>query len=199
VCASNKNNVLTQFIETGSYRAKREFYQTSSPSMDILVSSNLERLLYHVSESDTQVKSWMRTLAETGEYTVDSRTLNTIQETFAAGWAGEDAVFRELRQVFETRGYLCDPHTAVAFGVARRQKGEAPMVVLSTASPFKFSVQVLGALGQSAPRGEWQALDALQAFSGSRAPICLAALRGSPERFTQVINPEDIPQIPLSL
>ncbi len=153
VCASNENNVLTDFLTTGTYTAKREFFKTTSPSMDILVSSNLERLLYHVTGSDAEVAALMKSLTETGSYTVRPETLKTIQESFGCGWSSEEQVAGEIRARYEQNGYLCDTHTAVAFHVAEQQKREGvPMVVLSTASPFKFPRSVLEALGHTAPR-----------------------------------------------
>lgn len=136
ICASNENNVLTDFLTTGTYTAKREFFKTTSPSMDILVSSNLERLLYHVTGSDAEVAGLMKSLSETGSYTVRPETLAAIQESFGCGWSSEEEVAGEIRARYEQDGYLCDTHTAVAFHVAGRHKREGvPMVVLSTASP----------------------------------------------------------------
>lgn len=198
VCASNKNNVLTDFISTGTYKAKREFYKTSSPSMDILVSSNLERLLYHVTGSDAEVAGYMRSLAENGSYTVRSEALAKIQESFACGWASEEQVAEEIRSRYELNGYLCDTHTAVAFNVAGRcRRAGVPMVVLSTASPFKFPRSVLAALGQPAPENDFEAMRALEAFTGRTAPASLAALSSKPERFNEVIEPEQIAQAAL--
>ena len=152
ICASNENNVLTDFLTTGTYTAKREFFKTTSPSMDILVSSNLERLLYHVTGSDAEVAGFMQQLAATGSYTVRPETLAAIQETFSCGWSSEAEVAGEIRSRYEKDGYLCDTHTAVAFRVAETRRTDAPMVVLSTASPFKFPRDVLTALGRGGPR-----------------------------------------------
>ena len=199
VCASNKNNVLTDFLETGTYTAKREFYKTSSPSMDILVSSNLERLLCHVTGSDAEVASLMRQLSEQGSYTVRPETLAAIQESFACGWASEEEVAAEIRARYEQNGYLCDTHTAVAFHVAaRQQRAGVPMVVLSTASPFKFPRSVLAALGQEAPENDFEAMQALEQATGRTAPASLAALRQKAERFNTVIDPAEIAQVALS-
>ena len=133
-----ENNVLTDFIRTGTYDARRDFHKTASPSMDILISSNLERLLYHVSGSTEKVAGWMKDLAAQGHYTVDAATLAAIQESFACGCADDVQGAGEIRDRFEQDGYLCDTHTAVAFCVAEECRSAAPMVVLSTASPFKF-------------------------------------------------------------
>ena len=198
VCASNENNVLTDFLTTGTYTAKREFFKTTSPSMDILVSSNLERLLYHVTGSDAEVAGFMQQLAATGSYTVRPETLAAIQETFSCGWSSETEVAGEIRSRYEKDGYLCDTHTAVAFHVAAQKKRQGvPMVVLSTASPFKFPRSVLSALGKAAPENDFEAMQQLEAATGHAAPASLAALRSKPERFDTVIAPAQIAEVAL--
>mgnify|MGYP000060625145 CR=1 FL=1 len=198
VCASNQNNVLTDFLSTGTYTAKREFYKTTSPSMDILVSSNLERLLYHVTGSDAEVAGLMKSLAETGSYTVRPETLAAIQENFSCGWSSEEEVAGEIRVRYEKDNYLCDTHTAVAFHVAAQKKREGvPMVVLSTASPFKFPRSVLEALGRTAPENDFEAMQQLEAATAHTAPASLAALRQKPERFNTVIDPAQIAEVAL--
>lgn len=198
VCASNENNVLTDFLTTGTYTAKREFFKTTSPSMDILVSSNLERLLYHVTGSDAEVAGFMQQLAATGSYTVRPETLAAIQETFSCGWSSEAEVAGEIRSRYEKDGYLCDTHTAVAFHVAAQKKRQGvPMVVLSTASPFKFPRSVLSALGKAAPENDFEAMQQLEAATGHAAPASLAALRSKPERFDTVIAPAQIAEVAL--
>ena len=190
VCASNQNNVLTDFLRTGVYTARRAFYKTSSPSMDILVSSNLERLLWHVTGSDAEVAGLMDRLNREGSYTVRPETLAAIQGTFACGWSSEEEVAAEIRTRWERDGYLCDTHTAVAFHVAGQHKREGvPMVVLSTASPFKFPRSVLAALGHAAPENDFEAMQALEQATGRTAPASLAGLRQKPERFDAVIDP----------
>lgn len=198
VCASNENNVLTDFLTTGTYTAKREFFKTTSPSMDILVSSNLERLLYHVTGSDAEVAGFMQQLAATGSYTVRPETLAAIQETFSCGWSSEAEVAGEIRSRYEKDGYLCDTHTAVAFHVAAQKKRQGvPMVVLSTASPFKFPRSVLSALGKAAPENDFEAMQQLEAVTGHAAPASLAALRSKLERFDTVIAPAQIAEVAL--
>ena len=192
VCASNKNNVLTDFIRTGTYDARRTFYKTTSPSMDILISSNLERLLYHVSGSSEKVAAWMQELARTGKYTVDAETLSAIQQNFAAGFAGDEEGADEIRSRFEVDHYLCDTHTAVAFRVAENCRSGAPKVVLSTASPFKFPRDVLAALGEQVPDSDFAAMSVLTEKTGERAPESLRVLNSLPVRFTQVIAPDQI-------
>ena len=198
VCASNRNNVLTDFLRTGVYTARREFYKTSSPSMDILVSSNLERLLWHVTGSDAEVAGLMDRLNREGSYTVRPEMLAAIQETFACGWSSEEEVAAEIRTRWERDGYLCDTHTAVAFHVAGQQKrAGVPMVVLSTASPFKFPRSVLAALGHAAPENDFEAMQALEQATGRTAPASLAGLRQKPERFDAVIDPSQIAEVAL--
>ena len=198
VCASNQNNVLTDFLRTGVYTARRAFYKTSSPSMDILVSSNLERLLWHVTGSDAEVAGLMDRLNREGSYTVRPETLAAIQGTFACGWSSEEEVAAEIRTRWERDGYLCDTHTAVAFHVAGQHKREGvPMVVLSTASPFTFPRSVLAALGHAAPENDFEAMQALEQATGRTAPASLAGLRQKPERFDAVIDPSQIAEVAL--
>lgn len=192
VCASNRNNVLTDFIRTGVYDKRREFYKTTSPSMDILISSNLERLLYHVTQDDAKVAAWMQELNTTGIYKVDDATLAVIRENFDCGCAGDEEAAAEIHTCFAEDHYLCDPHTAVAFRVAGQNRTEAPMVVLSTASPFKFPRDVLAALGEPVPESDFAAMKQLTAKTGCAAPAALAALETLPVRFDTVILPEGI-------
>lgn len=199
ICASNQNNVLTDFLRTGLYDARRKFYRTTSPSMDILVSSNLERLLYHVSGDAEKVTAWMQQLAEEGFYQLDQENLQKIQQVFSAGWADDQKAGEQLRECFEKAHYLCDTHTAVAFSVANeyRQKENdgCPMVVLSTASPFKFSKDVLRALNQDVPQNEFEAMEKLAAYTAVEMPQKLHQLQNAVERFTMTIEPQQIADI----
>ena len=174
------------------YDKRREFYKTTSPSMDILISSNLERLLYHVTEDDAKVAGWMQELAATGMYKVDDAALAAIRESFDCGCADDGEAAEQIHTCFAKEHYLCDPHTAVAFRVAGRNRTEAPMVVLSTASPFKFPRDVLAALGEAVPESDFAAMKQLTAYTGCQAPAALAALESLPVRFTTVIPPEGI-------
>ena len=183
VCASNANNVLTDFLQTGIYDRKRDFYQTMSPSMDILVSSNLERLLYHLTEDTAQVAAWMQELTEVGKYDA-SRLLPALRESFWAAFADDAATEEEIRAVYERTGYTLDTHTAVAYRAAegyRRATGDTrPMVVLSTASPYKFGASVLHALGEDAAGlDEFTQMTLLKERSGMEIPARLAALRAA--------------------
>ena len=181
VCASNANNVLTDFLQTGIYDRQRDFYQTISPSMDILVSSNLERLLYHLTEDTRQVAAWMQELTTVGKYNASS-LLPALRENFWAAFADDRATEEEIRAVYERTEYTLDTHTAVAYRAAedyRRETGDArPMVVLSTASPYKFGASVLHALGEdTAQMDEFAQMERLHARSKMEIPVRLAALR----------------------
>lgn len=198
ICASNRNDVLAQFLRTGVYDARRPFYKTASPSMDILVSSNLERLLYHVTQNAAQVAAWMEDLAREGRYQVPAPVLEKIQETFGCGSAADEEAAGELRRVFEATGYLMDPHTAVAWRVARLARPQHPCVVLSTADPYKFPASVLTALGQTPDADEFAAMRRLEALTHTHAPAALAGLRRQPVRFSEVIAPDEIETAALS-
>jgi len=195
VCASNANNVLTDFLQSGVYDRQREFYRTISPSMDILVSSNLERLLYHLTEDTAQVAAWMRALAETGRYDA-SDLLPQLREYFWAAFADDAATKDEIRAVYERTKYTLDPHTAVAYRAAenyRRDTGDArPMVVLSTASPYKFGVSVLEALGMESEDDPFAQMTRLHEVSGMTIPAGLAGLREKPVRHTDVCGRDEM-------
>ena len=150
ICASNKNKVLTDFINTGVYDINREFYCTNSPSMDILISSNLERLLYHLSGDDgTLIAELMESLEKEKKYTVSEKIRSGMAD-FAAGYADEDATKRAIAEMYEDFGYLIDTHTAVAYKVYEDYKketgDETPTVIASTASAYKFAESVADAL-----------------------------------------------------
>ena len=190
ICASNANNVLTDFLTTGVYDRRRPLLKTTSPSMDILVSSNLERLLYLLSGDTELVAGLMRDLNEQGFYRVPEALLSAIQAEFAAGCCTDAQAEAAIAKVYKDYGYLMDPHTACGWIAAEAQKGSAPMVVLSTASPYKFSTAVLTALGGDTSGNEYQRMDRLSALTGVPVPKNLSALQGKPERHTAVI-PKD--------
>ena len=197
VCASNANRVLTDFLETGVYDRRREFYRTTSPSMDILVSSNLERLLYLASKGDAaKVAGWMRELRERGVYTVDEETLRAIRSVFSAGCCDEEQCGETIGRVWRDSGYLCDPHTAVALHVAEEYKKErgdgGPLVILSTASPYKFPAAVLRAIGGDLSGDEFEQMDRLAALSGVPVPAGLRGLKDRPVLHEDVIDREQI-------
>lgn len=183
LCASNANNVLTEFLTTGRYDRRRPFYKTSSPSMDILVSSNLERLLYLASGGDAKmVAEKMQELDGQGWYQTGDTLLKKIQETFLCGWCDDAMTAETIKAVWERDKYLLDPHTAVAWAVAEQHKAVlcGQTVVLSTASPYKFAPAVLAALGQKVPEDAFAAMTKLQALTGVPVPTPLAELQTLP-------------------
>ncbi len=192
ICASNSNNVLTDFIREGVYDRNRTFYNTISPSMDILISSNLERLLYSLTQDTAEVRGYMAQLAETGRYQVSDKIKTKLQKRFKGYFCDDRETQRMIRAMFDRYGYLIDTHTAVAFsalGQYRQETGDdTPAIVASTASPFKFCASVLEALGEAAPASGLDALDQLSARTGQPAPAPLAGLRSKRVRFTQTVE-----------
>lgn len=181
VCASNRNRVLTDFFEKGVYDARRQFYKTISPSMDILVSSNLERLLYELSGRDAAaVRRMMAALKDRGIYGVDDAIMAGMGNLFAAGCADDEATKATIHWVWDAYGYLLDPHTAVAWNVWEKNRGNKAVIV-STASPYKFAADVLSALGQSAPADARGQCAALSQLTGTDIPGSIAGLWGQPK------------------
>ena len=188
ICASNANNVLTDFLTTGVYDRRRPLLKTTSPSMDILVSSNLERLLYLLSGDTALVAGLMKDLSEQGFYRVPDALLGAIQAEFAAGYCDDAQAEAVIGRVYREQGYLMDPHTACGWAAAETHRGDAPTVVLSTASPYKFSTAVLTAIGADVSGNEYDRMDRLQALTGIPIPKNLSALREKPELHTGVIS-----------
>ncbi len=197
VVASDKNNVLYDFLTTGVYDRNRDFFTTISPSMDILISSNLERMLYYFSDGDTELISrLMSDLATTGRYEVPADIMAKIREVFDCGWADEDQVRTAIAECWQDNEYVIDPHTACAYHVLGTTEGTptAPRVILSTASPYKFPRAVLEALGQDTPDSDFACMDALRDFSGMPIPENLRSLEGQSPRFTDEIDVSDMPE-----
>ena len=190
ICASNANNVLTDFLTTGVYDRRRPLLKTTSPSMDILVSSNLERILYLLSGDTALVAGLMKDLSEQGFYRVPDALLGAIQAEFAAGYCDDAQAEAVIGRVYREQGYLMDPHTACGWAAAETHRGDAPTVVLSTASPYKFSTAVLTAIGADTSGSEYDRMERMQALTGIPIPPALAALRTKPERHTGVIAKE---------
>lgn len=191
ICASNDNDVLTEFINTGVYNRNREFHLTTSPSMDILVSSNLERLLYLVSEDSDLVAKYMNDLNEKGFYQVDGELLSRIQNDFKAYSIKSDEVNELIREAFEKDGRLIDPHTAVAYGAAKKYGLKVPTVILSTASPYKFSSNVYKCFKDEMLSDEYEAMAKLNELSGMRIPKNLSCLKEMEVRHKNVIEIKD--------
>jgi len=196
ICASNANNVLTDFLTTGVYDRNRPFYNTISPSMDILVSSNLERLLHDLTSQDAvQVKGYMDALRKTGRYEVSESIQRQLLRVFAAGWCSDAAAKETIGKTWRQKQYLIDPHTAVAMNVLEQYRAvtddRAPTLVASTASPFKFGPAVLEALGIPAIGG-LASIYALSKITGLSAPAPLAALAGKKPRFSLVVGKDEL-------
>ncbi len=192
IVASDANNVLFDFLTTGTYDRKRPFFTTTSPSMDILVSSNLERMLYYLSDGDAGLVSrLMGELAENGSYTLPDELLSKIQEVFACGWADEDEVARAIKACWDENGYLIDPHTACGYHVLSQMPaapGSKARILLSTANPYKFPRAVAGALGLFCPPDDFACMQVLEKATGTCAPTQLAELQDKPVLHTDVVN-----------
>ena len=198
ICASNKNCVLTDFLNTGTYNRCRDFYTTMSPSMDILISSNLERLLFELSGHDTAyVADLMNKLKADGIYTVTPEIKKQLDDLFAAGFCDDEKTARIIRETFETDAYLIDPHTAVGYGVwqdyVSRTGDETPVLIASTASPYKFCDNVLRSLGEAvAENASVELFGQLEKRTGTTAPVPLKELAGLPVRFDRRVEKEEM-------
>lgn len=193
ICASNANNVLTDFIRTGCYDRRRAFHKTISPSMDILVSSNLERYLYLASGGDTKlVARLMTSLNDEGAYQAPESLVDAMHRRFGAYCASDAMCAHTIRRVWESERYLLDPHTAVAWSAMEQFRKEADnglaTVVLATASPYKFSRDVLESISGKVIENGFEAMDALNAMTGVPVPKNLAALRDQKARFTDCVE-----------
>lgn len=200
VCASNKNNILTDFLRTGTYDRNRHFFTTMSPSMDILISSNLERLLYTLAGPE-KTAAFMRELNETGKYTLDAETKAKIDANFFGYFCDEEGTAKTIRDTFDRDGYLCDTHTAVGLSCARQyiaEHGGNKIVLASTASPYKFANDVFSAVAGKTAADELSALQELSAYTGTEIPAPLKDIDKREIRFTKTINACDMPADVLS-
>ena len=200
LCASNQNNVLSDFIATGVYDVSgRRLVTTPSPSMDILISSNLERLLFELTRDGGRVRAWIDELRELGRFQVDMDTFQRVREVFLGDWVTNDDSLATIRRVWEQHGYLLDPHTAVAWEVAERLRGDEPVLVVSTAHWAKFGGDVYRALAGAPTEGDLPSdvaglgpLELLARVSdmtgGQPVPRALAELGDAPVRFTDVVG-----------
>ena len=189
ICASNANNVLTDFINTGVYNRNREFHTTISPSMDILISSNLERLLFEFSDRDDGlIKSYMAQLTDTGSYTVSPSVKNKFEEHFWANYCDDKKTKLVIDAVYHKYDYLIDPHTAVAFDVLNHYRYDTgdnkTAIIASTASPYKFCNSVLSAMGDYSKANGLELIDKLAQVTGTTPPRPLVELKNKPVRFT---------------
>ncbi|WP_028516680.1 threonine synthase [Ruminococcus flavefaciens] len=194
ICASNINNVLTDFINTGIYDRNRQFYATVSPSMDILISSNLERLLYLMTDkNDAIIREWFGKLASEGRYEVNDDVKAKLKEEFSAGFCDDGQTKATIHSIYEKYSYTCDTHTAVAVKVYKDYKettgDKTKTVIASTASPYKFSAAVLEALeGKKTDIDEYDKVAKIAELSNIPVPSALADLKNKPERFNDVID-----------
>ncbi|WP_288270332.1 threonine synthase [uncultured Bifidobacterium sp.] len=196
VVASDKNNVLFDFLTSGTYNRKRPFFQTISPSMDILISSNLERMLYYMSDKDTRlIQMLMNDLNQWGAYEVPAELLAKIRQLFGCGWADEDQVRAMIADCWQKNHYVIDPHTACGYYVMQQMPRDplTPRVLLSTASPYKFPRVVNEALGWDASGSDFDCMDALAEHSGTTAPKALRGLERADVRFTDVVDIDGMP------
>ncbi len=193
VCASNANNVLTDFLTTGTYDRNRSFYVTMSPSMDILISSNLERLLYYTAGA-VETADYMTSLRETGKYTVKEATLYTIKADFAGLYTDEATTSDTVKRIYNEHGYLSDTHTAVAINAAERYMANdtKPMVVCSTASPYKFAADVYNAVSGSTSADSVSALSDLSDYTKTDIPAPLQKTLTLPVRFDRTIEVDEM-------
>lgn len=193
ICASNQNNVLADFFKNGVYDRNRTFYTTISPSMDILVSSNLERLLYSVCKNDAEVSKYMKELSETGRYEVSDAIKAVLEKNFVGGYCTDDETRSVIGKVYAENGYLMDTHTAVAFKKVldyRAGNVAVPTVVVSTASPYKFCDSVLQALGQNTDASGTQLIEKLSEYTKTSIPKPLYGLDKREKRFDLVVDKE---------
>ena len=195
VCASNKNNVLTDFINMGVYDRNRSFFTTASPSMDILISSNLERMLFELSgEDDVLVAAMQKELAENGKFTVNESIKKRISELFFGGCCDDEATLKTIGETFDKKGYLLDTHTAVALNVCeqyREQTGDKRVcVIASTASPYKFVKDVLSSVSDKKGETEFSNVELLSVITGTEIPAPIAALKSATARFKNEIDKE---------
>lgn len=201
ICASNRNKVLTDFIRQGIYDCRREFYRTESPSMDILISSNLERLLFELSGRKCQlVCTWMKDLEAQGWYRLSPEQISYLQSNFYGNYADRQETFQAIKEIFTQYGYLIDPHTAVGYSVLSKYREETgdgtPALFVATASPFKFNVAVLEALGRSTEgKDEFALLQELSDLSGQPIPLRLAELKTLPEIHKGICKQEEMAEV----
>ncbi len=193
IVAANENKVLDDFLRTGIYDRNRSFHTTISPSMDILISSNLERMLYYMCGKDSEkIRGWMDELARMGRYQVDEETLQKIRNVFLSGHCDNAQTSLQIERVYRSCGYVMDPHTAVGSYVLEQLALTEPCVLLSTASPYKFTRDVLKALQVEAAADDFVCMEQLSKLTKTSIPQGLYALKSMEERFSDVIEVTDM-------
>ena len=193
VCASNSNNVLTEFFTSGTYDRNREFFKTMSPSMDILISSNLERLVFELSGRDFALtEKRMNELKNEGSYTITDKEKKVLDKEFFADYTDEQECVKTIKDVFDEYGYVLDTHTAVAYDVAcafeEYSENENVTVIVSTASPYKFAHDVLQAIDGKAPVDAFKSADKLYELSAAPIPEQIKELKTKERRFNSTID-----------
>ncbi len=204
ICASNANNVLTDFINTGVYDRNRSFFTTISPSMDILISSNLERLIYILSGGDDAcVNKLYADLKETGKFEVGGDIMDKLSESFASGYCDDTQTQETIKKYFDKYSYLCDTHTAVAVKVyedyVAKTGDKTKTVIASTASPYKFTNSVLEAIASDYSKDDFEQVNELCELSGLEIPSQLADLKSKQVRFTQSVEKQDMVKAVISM
>ncbi|MBQ7106935.1 MAG: threonine synthase [Clostridia bacterium] len=202
ICASNANNVLTDFINTGIYDRNRKFYTTISPSMDILISSNLERMLFEIcGRDDKTVAALQADLNSNGKYTVSDEIANKFKDLFFGGCCDDEKTLSTIKDTFNNKDYLCDTHTAVAVNVynnyVETTGDNRPAVIASTASPYKFANSVLEGIGEEICSDEFSTVEKLSSISGVPVPAPIDALKNASPRFNNVCEKQDMIKVVL--
>ncbi len=197
ICASNANKVLTDFINTGVYDRNREFYTTMSPSMDILISSNLERMLYILADGDDKyIADIQSQLAVNGKFEVTDTVLSKLQNLFYGACCDDNGTLETIKNTFDSYGYLCDTHTAVAVNAyeqyIKNTGDNRPVLIASTASPYKFAKSVLSAISNEIPNSEFDTVDALSELTRTTVPMPLAELKNATARFKDIYDKNDM-------
>ena len=197
ICASNSNNVLTDFIKNGTYNRNRDFYTTISPSMDILISSNLERMIFELTgNDDKKVADWQNDLSAKGYFTVDDDMKSKINELFWGGFCDDSQTLETIGKYFKEYGYLCDTHTAVALNVYEQYVKETgddkTTVIASTASPYKFAKSVLSAVSDKKGNDEFDTVNILSEETKTDIPAPIKALQNAQVRFKEICDKEDM-------
>ncbi|MBR3908343.1 MAG: threonine synthase [Clostridia bacterium] len=197
ICASNANNVLTDFINTGKYDRNRKFFTTISPSMDILISSNLERMLFELSGNDDKAVAKMQSdLSESGIFTVSEEIKAKMNDLFYGGCCDDEATLETIKELFAEYGYLCDTHTAVAMKVYKQYVTETgddrPTVIASTASPYKFANSVLSAVSDKKADTEFDTVKLLSSETKTEIPAPIKALETAEVRFKNLCEKEEM-------
>ncbi len=193
VCASNRNRVLADFLTTGVYDRNRPFHKTTSPSMDILISSNLERFLFEATDHSSEVVSrWFTELAEQGTFSIDSETKARLDAIMTGVWLDEEDVFKTIKATYDDFGYVLDTHTAVGVGARNMIGGSRHTLIDATASPYKFSPTVLEAISGEGYDDEFQTIKRLQEISSTPVHRAVAGLRKKEVRHNRTVGRGDM-------